>query len=411
MRASAYLTIFDDWDLLGAAIESFYDRVDEIVVVDGAYRWMAPVLTAHGRDPTKSCPEVYRALAPFAAKLRVLNGLWSNEVEKRVAGFKACRNRYVYRVDADEVLYFDDAEIDRFVASGRGVAEMEMPIALTPGLIRATRGERIERQPLLFDSEQITADAHCDYLWLVLTPAEREALPRKRPELFHAEPIAFNAHLTHWRTPDTGRNRARFYTLNFMRENRIADWFAIASPQVDGDDAAWFAAIFAQFPPGRLTELFWGAQNTVGWTGLGEFGVRPIPLSTGRRAAFAGLFDVQMDALAALNRRMTQGRTTMRTEQPFLIDLSTTAARQALGGGSRVVFLFDEPIAHVETQLMWMCADAPFTRTAAVQGQGLDRLLVLDIPREPGPGSFRHMLCLTVRLKSGAPFVSFTIDA
>jgi hypothetical protein len=410
VRASAYLTIFDDWDLLGPAIESVYDRVDEIVVVDGAYRWMAPVFTALGRDPTKSCPEVYRALAPFAAKLRVVTGLWSNEVEKRIAGFKACRNRYVYRVDADEVLFFDDAEIGRFIASGLGVAEMEMPIALAPDLIRATRGARIERQCLLFDSEQISADAHCDYLWLVLTAAEREALPPKRPELFYAEPIAFNVHLTHWRKPNTARNRARFYIMNSMREHRSTDWFAISPPDENGDDADWFAAVFERFPAGRLTELFWGEQNTLGWTGLQHFGVRPMPLSVARKAAFAGLFDAQMSGLAELNRGMSHSTTTMRTERPFLIDLSTVATRQALGRGSRVAFLFDEPLAGVATHTMWMCADPPCTRTAPVAGRGLDTVLVLDVPIAPAPGSFRHVLSLSVQCKSGAPFVSFKID-
>ncbi len=50
-----------------------------------------------GRDPSPSCVEVGAALAPFAAKLRIVSGLWENEVEKRSAGFAACRERYALR--------------------------------------------------------------------------------------------------------------------------------------------------------------------------------------------------------------------------------------------------------------------------------------------------------------------------
>jgi hypothetical protein len=45
INASAYLCLFDDFDLLGPALETIVDRVDEIVVVDGAYRWMLPYFT------------------------------------------------------------------------------------------------------------------------------------------------------------------------------------------------------------------------------------------------------------------------------------------------------------------------------------------------------------------------------
>jgi hypothetical protein len=63
INASAYLCLFDDFDLLGPALETIVDRVDEIVVVDGAYRWMLPYFTKMNRDPTRSVSQVYDVLS------------------------------------------------------------------------------------------------------------------------------------------------------------------------------------------------------------------------------------------------------------------------------------------------------------------------------------------------------------
>ena len=124
MKASAYLSIFDDWDILPTALVTIYDRVDEIVVVDGAYDWMVPFFRGGGRDPSVMLPELRDALSPFAPKLRFVSRLWRNEMEKRRAGYEACSHRFIYRVDADEVLFFDEVALERFFArpgsSGRG---------------------------------------------------------------------------------------------------------------------------------------------------------------------------------------------------------------------------------------------------------------------------------------------------
>ena len=53
---SAYLSIYNDWDILLPALKSVAAHVDELVVVDGAYQWMEPYLKAIGGDPAKSDP-------------------------------------------------------------------------------------------------------------------------------------------------------------------------------------------------------------------------------------------------------------------------------------------------------------------------------------------------------------------
>jgi hypothetical protein len=105
-KFSAYLSIYNDWDILPASLRSVASHVDELVVVDGAYEWMVPYLTMLGIDPLRSDPRVYAALEASGIPFRVISENWKSEPEKRQAGYEACTHDYIYRVDADEVMYF-----------------------------------------------------------------------------------------------------------------------------------------------------------------------------------------------------------------------------------------------------------------------------------------------------------------
>lgn len=225
MKISSYISLFDDWELLEASLKSIDPLVEEIVVVDGAYNWMRPSFGSSRRDVTRSLDPVYDVLSTFGGKVRVITGVWENELEKRVAGFEACSNRHVFRHDADEILYLDQPALERFFRSGLGVAEMTMPIYAAPGWIIAMNPARIERQSCLFDRSVISARDHLSYLWLVLSSEERQSLAgRDRGQVFQ-ETIAFNAHLTHWRPPATAVNRARFCVLNYVRSSGKLGWY------------------------------------------------------------------------------------------------------------------------------------------------------------------------------------------
>src|SRR5918998_598977 len=116
---SAYLSVFDDWQLLGPSMASIEPLVDEIVVVDGAYAWVAPHLEP-GRDPARSDARVRDVLAPFAGKTRFIEGVWRDEMEKRMAGYAACRGRWVLKADADEIV-FPTPEWDACLTAARAV--------------------------------------------------------------------------------------------------------------------------------------------------------------------------------------------------------------------------------------------------------------------------------------------------
>ncbi len=99
---TAYLSIYDDWDFMGPMLRSIAPYVDDLVVVDGAYAWLADHLSRNGDDPLRSDARVYDALEDSKIPYKVITKLWANEIEKRVAGYAACEGRYVLRIDADE---------------------------------------------------------------------------------------------------------------------------------------------------------------------------------------------------------------------------------------------------------------------------------------------------------------------
>ncbi len=117
-KISAYLSIYNDADILDIALKSVFGYVDELIVVDGAYEWMAPFLRSTGRNPLKSDDIIYQKIQASGIPYKVINKIWKNEVEKRIAGFEATSLQYVMRIDADEVLMFDDAALNGYFASG-----------------------------------------------------------------------------------------------------------------------------------------------------------------------------------------------------------------------------------------------------------------------------------------------------
>ena len=180
LAISAYVTLMDDWDILYAALSSIAPLVDEIVVVDGAYAWMEPYFAACGRDPAHSNPPVARVLDQFGTKLRVISGVWQDEIHKRVAGFEACRHRFVLRADADEVALLDPQRIEAFLRSDAAVATADVPMMVAPDWVRGRADGQPEQLGVLFDRQRISAAQHLAHLWLIMPPQERARVGPRR---------------------------------------------------------------------------------------------------------------------------------------------------------------------------------------------------------------------------------------
>ncbi|MBT8524351.1 hypothetical protein G6724_00060 [Polynucleobacter paneuropaeus] len=218
---SAYLQIYNDDEFLAESLDSIKNIIDELVVVDGCYEWMREYYTALGFDPSRSNERTYEILENSGIPYTCINNVWKNQLEKRVAGYSACKNRYVMRIDSDEILYFYENGIDAFIAGGNSVAHIDMPELLTSNLFVTGLNNTYPKQCFLFDSDVVSAEDHLHYLWLVL---HVDHLTSNRRDLsIHPNSIALNLHATGWRTPQTSLNRASYYTINWMRKNGFPD--------------------------------------------------------------------------------------------------------------------------------------------------------------------------------------------
>ena len=400
MLASAYLSVFDDWHLIGHAVASIAPLVDEIVVVDGAYAWMAPFLEATGRDPTQSDPRMREALAPFGAKLRWIDGIWAHEMEKRAAGFAACRHRYVYRIDADEVLSFDAAALARFFAGGHAVAEMEMPITVAPGLIRGRPGTPIERQALLFDRERVGPREHLSYLWLVLTPEERAQVGEARPGMVFPEPVAFNAHLTHWRPPASAVSRARFYVLNYLRQGKpthLAPGFLYA-------EATGFTGFVDAVPPEVFTQYLMGHPIVAGAPALEGRELTGAPQTCG--GVFTRCYEAYLESLALLNAALAREPRAVARGDTVHIDVSTPDSIAPFERDGVLHLLFSLPIAAAKLELAELLPHAPWETVQALAGRASGGDLSLVLP-QAGP-ALRRTLRVAVWPQGEAVFLTLS---
>jgi hypothetical protein len=347
-KFSAYLSIFNDWDILPSALQSVASHVDELVVVDGAYDWMVPYLTMLGVDPTRSDPRVYAAIEASGIPFRVISRTWQNEVEKRQSGYEACAHDYIYRIDADEIMFFNDSTLDAALSRGLAVGEMEMPTYVAPGWISCPKNSsRIGRQCFLFDRRQISSEIHLNYLWLILTA---DSLPQagSKPFPVYPEPLAFNAHLTGWRTPKTGVNRAAFYVLNWMRQNGVP-WL----PAMRDQPLTNIQGLFDIMSPNAFLSSLSRGRIAFGMAEPpNERSFMPTPLSAEQDATFSDIYETFLRSLAESNIQATAQDQQFLTSLPTLLDLSTSAARDAITSNGMVSLRMSAPLRAAKVQLL-----------------------------------------------------------
>ncbi len=366
MFISAYLNLFDDWDILRPALLSVIDRVDEIIVVDGAYRWMLPYFESTGRDPTRSVEQVYDVLATLGPKIRVVNGIWENEIAKRIAGFEACKGKFRYRVDADEIFLFDEAATEAFLRSDCPVGQMDMPLYVAPGWINGVAGQTMPRQAFLFDSDKISAVEHLSYLWLVMPESERTYGPPK-PNLIFRESLAFNVHLTHWRPPSSSLSRARFYVMNYMREH--------------GMSGADFSSLFKRIAPKDFDEMLFGKSLVVMPT-FDTINCIKTPLTAQQEQSFLHLYDVFLKSLADKNARLTNQFCAIGRGEQYFLDATSSESLYNLCYNGELTLEFSTKVTNIKLQLLSFYTDGLKNKSVEVDRTIDNHFVRIKLPPE-----------------------------
>lgn len=406
-KFSAYLSIFNDWDILPLALEKMRPYVDELVVVDGAYEWMVPYLGKLGIDPVRSCDQVYAAVDAAGIPFRVISRTWKNEIEKRQAGYDACAHSFVYRVDADEVLFFDDEALEAGLSSGAAIFQMFMPNYVAPGWVSISdAASGIPRQCFLFDKQKVTSSIHLNYLWLVLTVDERPEA-QVMPFAVYEPPIAFNAHLTGWRTPTTSVNRAAFYHLNWMRENGVP-WLEELRDRPLRDLRLLFDVVD---PRDFLSSLSFGEIASGMIEPPGERTYIATPLDPIKEAVLTPLYERFLGGLAQKVRDAVNAPQRFLSAFPIYLDLSIASVRESLTVHGKVRIRFSTPLSHAEASLIIYSSTPPYGSevSLAVGIHGSDVEIQLPKGYRETPGSIRDCLKVLVSPADTVASTSFQI--
>jgi hypothetical protein len=371
-KLSAYLSIYNDWDILRGALSSVADKVDEIVILDGAYDWMVPYYTAIGCNPERSDDRVYDAISDSRIPHRIIRKTWKDEIDKRIFGFSACAGRYICRLDSDEIYFFDDEMLNRFFSEGQAVGQLEMPELVAPGWMLS--GEPIGRQCFLFDRDQIDAESHLDYLWLVLTAEQRPKLKRPRVEPFDP-PVAFNAHLTHWRTWQTSIYRAAFYVLNYMRGFGVP-----FIPHLAGKPLLDFQCLFDVITPEALHEFF--LTNPI-VTGDLHFSpgsaLRRVPLSDDKQATYRQYFTNYTNGVLDLIKTFTEVHTHFIVGQIMTFDLSALEVQSIIVRNGNVIFETKAKIVSALARVDCLHSDKPWISSEKLETSFENNKLTMKI--------------------------------
>jgi hypothetical protein len=405
---SAYLTVYNDSEFLLPALRSIAPYVDELVIVDGAYAWLAPYLSALGHDVARSDERVYDAIQSSGIPYRVISRVWDNQIEKRLAGYAACTRRHILRIDADEILFVDGSELERFLSRQGAVGQVLMPTYVAPGWVAAppSGDAPLPRQCVLFDRTQVSPDIHLNYLWLV---RDVDKLPKsgERPFAVYGNPLGTIAHLTIWRAPPGSVYRAESYVLHHMLKNGVA-WL----PQLRGKPLESIAELLAIVPASSVRNVVESSRLSFKNMVKGETGLRRSPLTAAQDAIFNDLYAPLLQGHAALNRRMTQVPQMFASRSAVTINVTDHDCTAAVAPDGFMHLDFDCDVVSAKAETRTLVTEQPWLSTAVLDVRNGRRNVVVPVaPAETlPPNTLRREVELQVRLKGAGPVQSFTIQ-
>lgn len=403
MKISAYLIVHADDDFLRDALATVYDRVDEIVVVDGAYEWVAPFFARAGLDPGRSPESTHAALAPFARKIRYFDGVWRDELHKRGFAFAQCSGEVVFRIDADELFEFDEPALAAFLASDAALAQVAIPQMVTPTL--QVRPVAQDREPLLgavFRRDRYPdPQTHCAHLWLVLTADERSRVGKADWSGLFPDPVARVAHLTRWRTPRTAVNRQRYYSLQHTRSTGHIPWEHRPAPAAF-DPQARLEQIFETFTPQAYTSFLEGQRIVSGFPDMEGHQLIPTRFGPDTTAAMTRHHAAYRASLEALSR-FRERRRVLANGVGTYIDLTHLGAEGIAG----VTLRFDQPPRAASARIELLSeaqvgAERPLSEGLWVRTEGRRLHVRLD-RRLDAPGVLQASLLVTPQFRVDTP--------
>jgi hypothetical protein len=312
------------------------------------------------------------------------------------------------RIDADEILFVDDRELERFLSRQGAVGQVLMPTYVAPGWVSAppSGDAPLPRQCVLFDTTQVTPDIHLNYLWLV---RDVDKLPKsgERPFAVYGNPLGVIAHLTIWRAPPGSVYRAESYVLHHMLKNGVA-WL----PQLRGKPLGSIADLLAIVPASSVRNFVESTRLSFKNMVKGEAGLTRSPLTKAQDAVFDHLYAPLMQGHAALNRRMAEIPQMFASKSLLTINVTDHDCTVAVAPDGFMHLEFDCDVAFAKAEMRTLVTEPPWLSTAVLDVHSGRREVVVPVPpAETLPAhTLRREVELQVRLKGGGPVQSFKIQ-
>ena len=164
-KISVYINLFSDLGFLDDIIENIYNKVDEIIIIDGPYKYNIDTLRRTNLlyDEHTKPDELNNILNKYSNKIKYTYGIFSNEEEKRILGYSKCSHNIILLVDSDQFFTIDNNAINNFIKSKKYVAFFSI---FNMNRTDISFDKKVEKF-VMFKKKYINPTEHLDYIWLI----------------------------------------------------------------------------------------------------------------------------------------------------------------------------------------------------------------------------------------------------
>ena len=163
-KISVYIILFHDLQFLDDILNLINDYVDEIIIIDGPYKYACDTLKQFDLFyDTTNLPEQLQFIIGKYNKIKYEYKIFDTEEEKRIYAYNKCSNNIVLLVDCDEFFDIDINNLNLFIHNNKFVGHSNIFNMCRPNI----NYNQITKKYIIFKKSMINALQHLDYTWLI----------------------------------------------------------------------------------------------------------------------------------------------------------------------------------------------------------------------------------------------------
>ena len=164
-KISVYIILFHDLQFLDDIINLLNDYVDEIIIIDGPYKYACDTLKQFDLFyDTTNLPNQLQFIIHKYNKIKYEYKIFDTEEEKRIYAYNKCSNNIVLLVDCDEFFDIDITNLNLFINNNNKFVGHSNIFNMCRPYINYNE---ITKKYIIFKKNVISASNHLDYTWLI----------------------------------------------------------------------------------------------------------------------------------------------------------------------------------------------------------------------------------------------------